>query len=340
LQYLKLCSVSFFHHFFSNHVYRELKMTPTVSCVKLLQENGLILKEIAGEYLLINRVEENNKSVLKVTKEPLRLSFTIHCTDNLLLNYSDLTLSDMNYGYLLTNRDKESKNLHESSCISDKEKVLLVPNFQLLDTYIFDKTEQLRLTNPDENQTEIFQGTFEDLKNTLSFSNMLEKGRFNVYLGENLDPIKCYAIVPSSKKIFGVLEMDIYPEMASDLEFSYSATIGSKSVFWRYHIINKEQVAYSNFKLFSGKNKVTIEEASQTVLSTGHKAYVLETSDSITMAERYDSHYELEFVKEDIKSGQVISKKRIGLPVPEINRIKISKNDSGYKAYSDMFIYV
>src|SRR6478609_884297 len=104
--------------------------------------------------------------------------------------------------------------------------------------------------------------------------------------------IRCYAVKHNTQKLFGILELTI---TADDLnqEQNYQAVIGTKPVIWRYHLVNREQVSYKDFKLFFGKNQLLMKKEQPKVLGTGENAYLLEMEQPIDMAERYDSLYEL-----------------------------------------------
>jgi hypothetical protein len=302
---------------------------------------GILLKEINGEYLLISKVEQHRKSLLSQLKNPLTLSFAIFCTDPLLLNYSDLSVNDTHQGFFLTNQDAlQQTTLHKKACISEADTIILVTGYNTLNSYISDEEATITLTGADKTNV-FFKGCFRNLKNTYSFTNLVQVGCFNIYIDSTpAKALKCYALESSTQKTIGILELSIDSNSYGEDAISYTATIDSRQVFWHYHVVNRESVIYKDFKIFSGKNTVPLQKETQITLGTGEKAHVLQTTNPISMSEHYDCFYELEFVREDLKTGQILSRKKVGLPVPEISKIKISRTESGFIAHSDMYIYL
>lgn len=183
--------------------------------------------------------------------------------------------------------------------------------------------------------------TYFDFRKSYPMSDLCELGYFELRSDQLEAPLKCYAVAPTAQRLFGVMALNLDAKLLKDEDdFSYKATIASKAVVWRYLLVNREPLVYKDFKLYSGKTVLSLKEEYVTELGNGENAYLLETTEPITMAERYEHFYELEFVKQDPKTGQVAAKKRIGLPVPDITKVKISKSERGYKAYSDMYIYL
>ncbi len=342
MRFYKLCDIKFIHKFFSDQYYNGLKIYPTTASVKTMKSYGLLQKKIGNEFLLIYKDEGPGKSLLNQLTKPLVLSFYIICEDVFLLNYSDLSLDNINQGFRLVNKYAEEdtvRPLHKNEVLSEEEKVILVNSYNALEQYCKGEEDTITVYDTAE-EKELFNGPLKDLKNGFPFSELVEIGSFTIKTGEDPKPINCYAVGLFPGKIFGVLDLSINAEMLNPGSISYEVTIGSKEVVWRYHIINREQVSYKDFKIYAGKNILPVKKESLMVLGTGENAYLLETSEPITMAERYENLYELEFIKEDPKTGQILSKKRLGLPVPEISKIKISKSGEGYQAYSDMYIYL
>lgn len=344
MKYLKYCRIRFSHQYFKNHLYDGLSIVPTSSCIKTMNSYGLLLKKIGSEYLLIYK-EKDNKSMLTQLKEKLVLSFTVFCEDAFLLNYSGLSVNNMNEGFLLTNAIAQKSPdllLHKNEFISEEDKIVIVTGYNTLRSYVTNDTDAVVLTYLNattNNQIEFFNGIFKDLVTAISFKDLIEYGRFSFEVNTS-DKIVCYALEATAKRPFGVLQLCIDPSIQLADDTLYTTQIGSRQAVWRYHIVNREQVDYKDFKIFFGKNAIALKPQSQIVLGTGESAYLLETSETILLAERYENMYELEFVKSDVKTGQTISKKRLSLPVPETNKIKVFKSSDGLNAYSDMYIYL
>ena len=345
MKFYKLFSVKFSHEYFSDRMFEGLRVLPAAASAGLMKSYGILQKKIGNEYLLAYKDEDPGKSLLTKLSDPLLLSFYIFCEDAFLLNYSDLPVDAIEEGFLLTNRyagTKENGFLHKNDFISTEEKVVFVNSYNALESSIKEPEQLIAVTTTDPvkgTQQELFKGKSKDLKTTLSFVTLLEAGYFEIKADAKTS--KYYATTErTGGRLFGVLQILLTPELIKAGGVNYLACIGAKEVVWRYHLVNREQVSYKEFKLYSGKTIVPIQEEVSLVLDNGENAYLLETTDPIVMAERYENFYELEFVREDLKTGQVLSKKRMGLPVPEISRIKISKTNDSYKAFSDMYIYL
>lgn len=345
MKFYKLFSVKFSHEYFSDRLFDGLKVVPAAVSTGLMKSYGILQKKIGNEYILAYKDEDPVKSQLTEITGPIVLSFYIFCEDSFLLNYSDLPVETIEEGFLLTNRYagvKENGLLHKNDFVSKEEKVFFVNSYYALERSL-KATEQdisVKVMDPVNGaKKELFQGKWKDLSAHVPFSSLLESGYFEIALGEKIIPYYA-ATEHAGGKLFGVLEVQLTPELVNAGGITYFARIGTKEVVWRYHLVNREPVSYKEFKLFSGKNLVPINEEVSVVLDNGENAYLLETTDPIAMAERYENFYELEFVREDLKTGQVLSKKRMSLPVPEISRIKISKTNDRYKAFSDMYIYL
>jgi hypothetical protein len=301
---------------------------------------GLVLKEMNGQYFLLNKVENHKESLLTKLKEPLKLTFTVFCTDSLLLNYSSITVEDMNQGYYLSNKNTTDNALSRQMQVSEDDKVFLITGYGTLANYIATEDAIITCTRSESNEI-FYNGTFKNFKQTYSFNDLLTFGSFNlVQTNTSAVPLKCIAVEPSSGKIFGVIELFVDADTLNANVPAYTVTIGSKEVFWRYYIVNRESLQYKEFKLFAGKNNIPLQQVNETILSTGEKAYILEIADPILMKEQYDALYEIEFLKVDAKTGQSFSKKKIHVPVPDKSKIKIARNANNYKAYSDMYVYL
>lgn len=336
MKYSKLSTINFFHTYFSDATYSRIHIAPTPQTDRALKSYGLTLKKVGSTYMLLAREEDTRKSLMYDLKDALSLSFYAFCDDHWLLNYSDLHLEHLHQGYFLTNRSNGS-SLHLGDCISDHEKVVLLHSYAPLYKYLDDHD----IISVNHLNNEIFNGSCKDFQKSYSLTDLLELGYFEIHSSTLETPLKCFAVIATAKKLFGVVLLNLDAK-ALDQEggFSYKATIGSKEVFWRYLLVNREPMVYKDFKLYNGKTVLPLKEEYVTALANGENAYLLETTDPIAIAERYEHFYELEFVKQDPKTGQVSTKKRVGVPVPDITKVKISKNDSGYKAYSDMYIYL
>lgn len=335
MRFNKLSIVKFYHRYFVDKFFTGFKIIPSSASDAEMKSYGLAFRALEGGFMLLYKEETAQGSLLFKLKAPLKLSFYIYCEDQLLLNYSDLHLEGMDQGYFLQNFSGND-TLHTGAVISENDKVLLLNSFQTLSRYVKDDaTVSVKNTKPD--QKELFQGTFRDFKSQVAFTDLVEAGYFEVETGGTT--IRCYAVKHNTQKLFGILELTITTEDLGK-EQTYQAVIGTKPVIWRYHLVNREQVSYKDFKLFFGKNQLLMKKEQPKVLGTGESAYLLEMEEPIAMADRYDSLYELEFVREDLKTGQVLSKKRLGLPVPDIGKIKVAKAAQGYEAFSDMYVYL
>ncbi|HTF80533.1 MAG TPA: hypothetical protein VL947_02370 [Cytophagales bacterium] len=294
-----------------------------------MKSEGLLLKEVGGIYLLIGR------QPVKSPRLDLRLTFYIISEDTWLMNYSDLVQEHFNEAFFLHNRS-DKQRLHTHEMISEEDKMLVFDSFSGLDALVLDHKAQVEVTQHLEGKV-VFSGTYFHFKAVFTMAELSSLGALKIEGVQLSTPLVFYAVTVLPKKLFGILDLHIY---AATEELAYSAFIGAKPILWRYYLVNKQSLTFKDFVLYSGKSKLDIKDDALAIIGTGDQAYVIETANTIPIAEKYEYFYELEFVKEDPKTGQVLSRKRIGLPIPEVSKIKIPQKASGKEAYSDMYIYL
>ena len=345
VRFYKLWSFSFFHDYYSAQPYRGFSIVPFNSTEKKIKSFGLAIKEINGEFIVLYKEEAVRSSLLYTLEHPLKLAFYVVCNDNLFLNYSDIEVDDLSQCFFLHNlyalRD-DTVYLHAGERISPEQKIALVHDYKDLDGYV-DHGDDLQIytdiTYADETAP-FFKGKYADFKAQYAFSDLLEQGYFKVKREGKGEALSFYMAERKKNKPSGVLELTLMPGSLPLPEISYRAIIGAKQVIWRYNIIEKSQSIYTDFNIYLGKHALPLKPVTKVVLGNGSSAFVLEASEPIVLREAYDSYCEVEFSQTDVKAGQLISRKRVGLPTPDINRIKISKSADGQQAYSDMYVYL
>jgi hypothetical protein len=348
VNFTKLWHVSFSHKYYKVQPYRGFTIVPFNTTDQKVRAYGLVLKPVNGEITVFYKEESSKPSLLYTLNTPLKLSFFVFCNDNLLLNYSDVELDDFTQCFFLSNAYASAENnqcLHPGNYLSQEQRIRLISGYNELDTYIGSDDSSIRVSTDiiradDKNENAIFKGKYLELKKQFSFSDLTEKGYVNIHKDEINEYVSIYALEQKKQKLFAILELTLMPQTLPAETMSYSVVIGAKPVTWRYNIIEKNQTVFNDFNIYLGKHPLKLKPVTKTVLGNGAQAFVLETSEPIVLSEIYDNYYEVEFSHTDVKAGQLTSRKRVGLPVPDINRIKISKSAEGPKAYSDMYIYL
>lgn len=337
MNYEKLFSVNYFHEYYKSKVFRGFGVNAPGDTGRLMKAYGLLLREIDGGFTILYKEENNRPSELGKVRQPLKLKFLITSQDRAFLNYSQVPDTLQGYGYRLSNTAGNEENplsLHKEKFMGDSDMVLFISSVADLTAKL---PEDTGIKAEDDRGNVLFEGEKKELIDHQE--ELQEAGYVKVTAGEH---IESYYFLPGNRQqIVGVIDITIDPSGGShSLEAiagsDYRATIDARPVFWRYNIINRDDYKYSEFKVWSGKTVLPTTEAAEKVMVTGEKAYFIETTSPIHLRERYDFVPELEMVKTE--SDRNI-KKRINLPVPDINKVRVAREADAYRAYSEMYIY-
>jgi hypothetical protein len=344
LRFLNLWSLRFSHKYFRVQSYPGFTIKPFRSTAEHFSAYGLLLKEAGNAWMLLYKEDNEKPSLLRDIKTPLKLVFYVFYNDSFFLNYSDIELDDLNQCFLLTNSYPPVDgvaSLHSGSQVSEAEKVIQASSYKDLDIHLGGDDREVTVTKPGSGgDTILFSGPYGDFKKQYPFNDLLPEGSFSVMEKEQGIQRRFYAVGKKEKRLFSILELTFVPGALSSPATAYTATIGAKQVTWRYNIIEKSQTVFDDFNIYAGKHSLKLKPVVKTSLGNGSSAIVLEPSDPIVLCEAYDDYYEVEFNQTDVRAGRMTSKKRVGLPIPDVSRIKVSKSAEGFKAYSDMYIYL
>lgn len=351
LHFKKLWSVQFFHKYYKVQPNKDIQpyqgfvISPSASTLEKIESYGLTLKQKNGEFIVFYKEENTKPSLLKTLTRPEQFVFTICYNDSLFLNYSAIDLKTINECFLLQNTYSSStvtKPLHPNEQLDDEQKVITIYGYADLDKFIENDDSIISVFADLYNNgfAEIFNGSYAEFRQKYPFNDLLQLGCLKLKSNES-DVLNFYPLESRKRNLFAILELDFRPgSLAGDEPLHYAATIGAKHVTWRYNIVEKEEVAFSDFKIYAGKSQLSLKGVRTADLGNGVRAVVLETSSPIELCETYDIDYEVEYSLTDIKAGRQVSKKRTALPVPNLDRIKVSKNLDRFDAYSDMYIYL
>ena len=276
--------------------------------------------------------------------EPIRLTFYLTLGDGVLLNYSDIP-PEVGKPYYLKNINGEGNhrlNLHSSELMSEADRLSEVLSQSSLHGWSDDEVTNLQLKNAQEEV--IFDGTWEEFTQQYDDYDLRELGYAGIEINQDGNLVPSYFSIPDLPRPFAIADFFIGPE-ATDYSFdkvkgaNYKLSMGARSVFWKYNLVNRGSNSYTDFKMLLGKEIVPTTEATKVTLLDGSDAYQIESLEPIALKERYEEHMELEMVKNGTTTINQRIKRRVSLPAPDVQRIKMSKTDGEYKAYSEMYIY-
>ena len=345
LKFLNLWSIRFSHKYFKVRSYQDFTLKPFRSTEETLRAYGLLLKNVGDTWMILYKEDNDRPSLLHNLKNPLKLVFHVFYNDGLFLNYSDVQLDNLNECFLLKNSWPAVHgvaSLHAGGQVSQAEKVVQVCTYQDLDRCMGAGDDlEVNVMKPGSGEDILFSGSYGDFKNQYPFDSLLQEGSFSVTEKDSEKPRQFYAVEQKQKKLFSIMELVLMPgSLLSQTGLTYTATIGARLVTWRYNIIEKNQTVFDDFNIYAGKHLLNLKPVFKSSLGNGATAFVLEPADPIVLSDSYDDYYEIEFNQTDARAGKMTSKRRVGLPMPDINRIKVNKSTEGFKAYSDMYIYL
>jgi hypothetical protein len=338
LRFKQLWQVDFMHQYYTLRPYQPFRVFPTPSTARHLQAYGLLMKSVARGFSVILKSQDAATDAQYLLQEPIKLVFTITCDDPLLLNFSDLSPENITQSFFLSNEYEaiEGKTyLHADRQLSGTALMMPVTDYNALDAYF--KNED-SITCYLRNKV-YFTGTYEAFKASQTFENLLDTPYFSVQVADQPNARSFYAWAHTTRNLFAILEMTLTPAMVvRPAPAHYVVNIGARSISWRYNIIENPQRLFSDFTMYAGKQVLSLKPITTRTLSDGSTAIILEPVDPILLAETYDTPFEVEFNQTDSKAGKLSSRRRLGLPIPDIERIKISAQYAS--AYSDMYIHI
>ena len=341
MKFEKLFLVNFRHEYYNSKKFLGFRVSPTLHSQQLSKSYGLLLKEQDSNFTVLFKEDKERKSLLNTLKKPLKLSYIISCTDQTLIQYSDISSDTTNYRYRFVNDTLNYPKLHQGNYIDKTDTVNFVSSLQQVKNLSLQKIEVVKITN--SSGLELYNGGWSGFIKAIHIEELLDEGYLNVYFNNQDIAVPAYFIV-NVRNAFGVIDIFIDAEGDRSFEASkgavYEISIDVRSITWRYNLIKRDKNGYTDFKILKGKEEVPITDTIEATMVNGEKAYQLETLTPIPLKERYDAHLELEMKKKDKKLMAENIKQRIILPSPDIKKVKISQRGSVQKAYSEMYIYI
>jgi len=343
LRYKQLWQVDFIHQYYTVRSYQPFRVIPTPATALQMKAYGLLMKDSARGFLVASKAQDSATDLQNLLSKPVTLVFTIACDDPLLLNYSSLSIEDITQSFLLSNRYEANDGttyLHTGAQLSEADLLIPVTGYNDLDVYFKNEDSiSCNLINPVSSHSPFFTGTYETFKTTQAFDTLLDTPHFSISHSGTSEILNFYAWANRLRNIFAILEMTLTPPMVTaPAPLRYVVTIGARAISWRYNIIEKPQRSFSDFILYAGKHALSLKPITTRTLADGSTAVILEPVDPILLSETYDTPFEMEFNQTDSKAGKLSSRRRLGLPIPDIERIKISAHYAS--AYSDMYIHI
>jgi hypothetical protein len=343
LRFKQLWQVDFIHQYYTVRPYQPFRVIPTPATARQMQAYGLLMKASARGFFVASKAQDAVTDLQYLLYKPVKLVFTITCDDPLLLNYSSLSLEDVTQSFLLSNQHEATDGttyLHTGVQLSEADLMIPVTGYNDLDAYFnHEDTISCYLINQVNSHTPFFTGTYEAFKAVQTFDTLLDMPHFSIRHSGTSDVLNFYAWANRLRNVFAILEMTLTPPMATaPAPTRYVVTIGARAISWRYNIIEKPQRSFSDFILYAGKQALSLKPITTRTLADGSTAVILEPVDPILLSETYDAPFEIEFNQTDSKAGKLSSRRRLGLPIPDIERIKISARHAS--AYSDMYIHI
>jgi hypothetical protein len=343
LRFKQLWQVDFIHQYYTLRSYQPFRVFPTPATAHRIRAYNLLMKTVARGFALISKSQDAATDTQHLLQEPIKLVFTITCDDPHLLNYSNLSPDDITHSFFLSNGHEaiDGKTyLHAGSQLSGMDLMTPITGYHELDIH-FKNEDSITcyLRNKVYSDTPFFTGTYEAFKAAHAFDTLADNARFSIGTADKPKALNFYAWANTTRNPFAILEMTLTPAMVtSPTPARYAVMIGARAISWRYNIIEKRQRLFSDFTVYAGKQALSLKPITTRTLADGSTAIILEPVDPILLSETYDTSFEVEFNQTDSKAGKLSSRRRLGLPIPDIERIKISAQYAS--AYSDMYIHI
>ncbi|MBK6265136.1 hypothetical protein JKA74_08810 [Marivirga sp. S37H4] len=340
MKYEELFAVSYHHEYYKSTRFRGFGMLASHSTERILKSYGVIIKESETGFTALFKEEKVGQSLLRNLKQRLQFRFFIVSRDRMWMNYSDIPGDLNDYGYWLTNMNDNPNDptlLHKEEFLGQSDRVQFISSLADIQSQIADDTSVLI-----ENMfgTVLFEGQSSELNEGIGEDYSDEPGYLKATAGGEV--YEYYYKPRGIKQIIGMIDIVINPSGDENHNFNailnsqYKVNINSRATTWRYNLINRDNYKYSDFKIYSGKDIVPTTAVEEKMMVNGDKAYYIETTAPIQLKERYSSYLELEMIK--VESDRNV-RKRINLPVPDINKVRMAKDADVYRAYSEMYIY-
>ncbi|ELR71190.1 hypothetical protein C900_02994 [Fulvivirga imtechensis AK7] len=336
MRYETLLSVVYSHQYYRSGKFRGFGILPATGTERLFRSYGIIIRELEAGFTLLFKEENSGESLIRKLRQKLRFTFYIASKDRMFMNYSNIP-GDLD-GYWLSNLNVNGSDpslIHQDAFLGERDRIQFVSSPADITRGM---TDGSAVDIEDMFGEQIFQGVKEELSESYLKTLLSEHDYLTITVNGQANR---YYNKPGVKQLVGVIDIVLDPESPGHSfdaikGAEYKVAIDTRPTTWRYNLINRDEYKYADFKIYSGKNVVPTTAAEEKKMITGEKAYFIETTTPIPLKERYENALELEMVK--IETDRNI-KRRISLPVPDINKVKVIREADAYRAYSEMYIY-
>ncbi len=331
MKYQLLFSVRVLHEYYQANDHSTFGFKVDASTQQLMKRYGLLFSNSSAGFSIYYS-NEKSLALLEKLREEINLTFFMIPEDKLLLNYSSLNTVKEN-GYWLSNLHvTDSGQLHQEPYVGTADAVEFLSRLNQLDR---DGAEKVQVKNAGDDV--LFDGTLREFF-TANLQN--EDLSFFKIVREDGQESKYYLLNANPNQIAGVLTITLDPSSEIvNLErvtgSNYQIKIDARHVRLKYFIVNRNKPSYDHFKLYHNKQLINTTEE-KTVTLGGEESYLLKTEEEFALSERYQQQLELEMSQHN---GERNGKKRISLPRPEIDKIKVEEIEGEEKAYAEMYVY-
>ena len=372
MRYNTLFSVDYFHEYYKSKRFNGFDVALSAETQKHFDAYGLLFRAQDTGFTILckeNKRNEENElraSLLTTLKDKLVLSFYLFQKDTFFMQYSSVPGNSMEDGYWFSNlsgNDKDESVIHNDTFVSEPDRVHFLKKIETLPS-MYKEGDSLKIE--DKFGATLYEGTSEDLTNQLLEDSLRKTGLVKeedgdetdkendkVLLIDSLCETRLLIVESNGEKkryyyrakiasgLIGIIDIIIDPNGTKNtfeqiLGSLYKIAFNSRSITWRYNLINRDKNKYKEFKVIVGKEEIPMTEAKETKMINGEMGYQLETTTPILLKEYYDRKVVMEMIKMNADRN---IKKTINLPVPDKSKIRVAKVDDEYQAYSEMYIY-
>jgi len=257
-----LFKINIKHNYYPEGKTEDFKVIPTYETVQLLQNHGMLFRNIGSGFLVLAEVEETAPDVFALRQIPAlshHFQFMLIQQKPKFLNYTDLPFSGHResiyyFSNLHSNQIDEDKLLYpDGAFVTEDEQMKLETGF-----YRFQKNETSTLLNaklvfPDlgieeERQVVNYNNQFEVEFDLSDFPS----GRAELWIDDVLED-SFYSLNQRNKgKIFGLVDIFYSPEVPLNYRFTdeggtltyqeYKLSFKNRSTFWKYIVVNRSSI--------------------------------------------------------------------------------------------------
>jgi len=302
MKYTTLFDCYIFHDYFQSRKCPAINVVPSAWTNRIFRSYNLKYSYTSNRLQVSMPNIQDQKNLLEEEPSPIRLLFYVEISDALFLNYSNLSLENINQKiYYFNNHHTKENQLTNKDFVSSEDRIdcqpkqfsLNVDQSQEATFLVKDMSEKvIDEVNIKEDQKEIRIDLFQDPDDVYKIDMSDAKESFKFYAG-NIHP-------------FGIIAIDINPQDWFKTQpyqpKSYQITFENRSTYWRYNA-------------------------------------TLVSNQSIPLKENQQEKLNLHMNKK-MEGGYNNLTKVIPLSKASINQIKPIQNENEQRVISDIYIYL